>query len=112
ANVSTNRSHEQMILSGTSVAAPVVSGAVALMLQSNPKLTPILVKAILMYTAQPLAGYDMLEQGTGQLNVEGAVRLAKLVRTDLSNSTPLGTRLLVTSIPPFPYTSMDGYTFP
>jgi serine protease AprX len=36
-----------MELSGTSVAAPVVSGAVALMLQANPGLTPPLVKAIL-----------------------------------------------------------------
>ena len=35
------------------MAAPVVSGTVALMLQANPKLTPNLVKAILQYTAQP-----------------------------------------------------------
>ena len=111
ANVSTNRAHEQMRLSGTSVAAPVVSGAVALMLQANPKLTPNLVKAILMYTAQPLAGYDTFEQGTGELNVEGAVRLAKLVRTDLTNNTPLGAPLLVTATPPTPQTTIAGHTF-
>ena len=34
------------------MAAPVVSGTVALMLQANPTLTPNLVKAILQYTAQ------------------------------------------------------------
>lgn len=72
-----------MYLSGTSVAAPVVSGAVAVMLQANPYLTPNLVKAILQYTAQPLAGYNQLEQGAGQLNLVGAVRLAKLVRQDM-----------------------------
>ena len=94
------------------MATPLVSGAASLLLQANPKLTPNLVKMILMYTAQPLAGYNMLEQGTGQLNIEGAVRLAKLVRTDLSNLTPLGAPLLITSTPPKAYTLLDGYTFP
>src|SRR5437867_4034391 len=65
-----------MELSGTSVAAPVVSGAVALMLQVNPGLTPPLVKAILQYSAQPLPTANLLQQGTGLLNIDGAVRLA------------------------------------
>ena len=64
-----------MYLSGTSMSAPVVSGTVALMLQANPNLTPPLVKAILMYSAQPLRNADMFEQGAGELNVDGAVRL-------------------------------------
>ena len=49
-----------MELGGTSVAAPVVAGAAALMLQVNPGLTPPLVKAILQYTAQPLPGANLL----------------------------------------------------
>src|SRR6185369_15045890 len=81
------------------------------LLQANPKLTPNLVKMILMYTAQPLAGYNMLEQGAGELNVEGAVRLAKLVRTDLSNATLLGTPLLTSTTLPNPSSSFEGFTF-
>ena len=65
-----------MELSGTSISAPVVAGAVALMLQANPGLTPPLVKAILQYTAQPLPGASLVQQGAGLLNIEGAVRLA------------------------------------
>jgi serine protease AprX len=64
-------------LSGTSMAAPVVSGTVALMLQANPNLTPNLIKAILQYTAQQYPGYNTLRQGAGFLNTLGAVRLAK-----------------------------------
>jgi serine protease AprX len=66
-----------LALSGTSMAAPVVSGTVALMFQANPNLTPNLVKAILQYTAQPYPGYDALRQGAGFVNSLGAVRLAK-----------------------------------
>jgi serine protease AprX len=68
-------------LSGTSMAVPVVSGTVALMLQANPLLTPNSVKAILQYTAQEYPGYDPLVQGAGFLNALGAVRLAAFFAT-------------------------------
>src|SRR6185369_4759320 len=72
AGVSADDTRKMMYLSGTSIAAPVVAGAAALLLQVNPNLTPNLVKAILMYTAQPLAGFNAFEQGAGQINIDGA----------------------------------------
>jgi serine protease AprX len=73
-------------LSGTSMAAPVVSGTVALMLQANPSLTPNAVKAILQYTAQNYPGYNALTEGAGFLNAVGAVRLARFYATAHPNS--------------------------
>jgi len=63
-------------LTGTSMAAPVVAGTIALMLEANPDLTPNLVKAILHYTAERRARYEPATQGAGFLNARGAVQLA------------------------------------
>jgi serine protease AprX len=68
-------------LTGTSMAAPVVAGTVALMLQANPSLTPNLVKAAIQYTAQVYPGYNALTQGAGFLNTKGAVDLARFFKT-------------------------------
>jgi subtilisin family serine protease len=70
-----------LALSGTSMAAPVVSGTVALMLQANPSLTPNLVKAILQYTAEQRTGYSALREGAGFLNTFGAVQVARFFGT-------------------------------
>jgi serine protease AprX len=67
-------------LSGTSMAAPVVSGTVALMLEANPSLTPNLIKAILQYTAQRNPAYSSLRQGAGFLDSTGAVWMAYFFR--------------------------------
>jgi subtilisin family serine protease len=75
-----------MYLSGSSVATPAAAGAAAVLLQANPGLTPPLVKAILQYTAQVLPQGGVLDQGAGLLNLEGAVRLAQALRTDLADA--------------------------
>ena len=64
-------------LSGTSMAAPVVAGTVALMLQVNPSLTPAAVKAILQTSAEPHEAYSSMAQGAGFLNARAAVELAR-----------------------------------
>ena len=96
-SVSSSPIRSQMMLSGTSMAAPLVSGTAALMFEANPTLTPNLIKTLLMYTAQQLPNFNMFEQGAGELNVDGAVRLAKLVRTTITSSTTLGASLLTDS---------------
>ena len=86
-------------LSGTSMATPVVSGAVALLLQKNAGLTPDQVKARLMKSAyktfprystatDPTTGkhytsqYDIFTVGAGYLDIQAA-----LSSTDLAPST-------------------------
>ena len=78
-------------LSGTSMAAGVTSGVVALMIEanrdvSNTPLTPNTIKAILQFTALPLSSADALTQGTGALYGAGAVKLARTI----DPSTPVG----------------------
>lgn len=58
---------------GTSFSAPQVAGAIALMLEANPSLTPAEVKDILQRTATPLPPYYTFEAGSGMLNVHAAV---------------------------------------
>lgn len=61
-------------MSGTSVAAPVVSGAVAILLQDEPNLTPDQVKFRLKTTANKgWNGYSANKAGAGYLDIVAAV---------------------------------------
>ena len=77
---SSSTSASYMVLSGTSMAAPLVSGTAALMLEANPRMTVGTVRAVLEFTAQQLPAATLLEQGAGQLNAFGAVRLARVIK--------------------------------
>src|SRR5687767_3771895 len=78
-------------LSGTSQAAPIVAGTVALMLQANPALTPNAIKAILQFTAEARPEYDALTQGAGFANALGAVELARYLAAPDGSAYPTAT---------------------
>ncbi len=62
--------------SGTSMAAPHISGVVALMLEANPALTWREVKKILQDTATNIPGREAWEAGAGYVNAHAAVQAA------------------------------------
>lgn len=89
-------------LSGTSMAAAVVSGVAACMLEASrsvngypaqPSLSPNALKAILQYTALTLrddsgAAYDGMSQGAGGINAAGAIALAAALDTSQLEGAP------------------------
>jgi serine protease AprX len=105
-------------LSGTSMAAAVASGVVALMIEANrldegatSRLTPNTVKAILQYTAlavpetwSPSGIPAALAQGAGGINGAGAIELTRAINP----GSAVGTPWLETAISPF--TTIAGTT--
>jgi serine protease AprX len=79
-------SEPYLALTGTSMASPVVSGTIALMLQANPAMPPNLVKAVLQYTAEARGAYSTSAQGAGFLNARGAVQLAVSLANPLASA--------------------------
>lgn len=63
-------------LTGTSQAAPVVAGLVAVLLQANPNLTPAEIKEILMASARPIEDVSPNAQGAGTVYAPKALELA------------------------------------
>ncbi|WP_110928322.1 S8 family serine peptidase [Bacillus massiliglaciei] len=71
-------------LAGTSMAAPHVAGACALILQMHPEWTPEQVKSALMNTAKPITDkegklYHTFDQGAGRIQIPEAVNVSTLL---------------------------------
>jgi serine protease AprX len=64
-------------LSGTSFAAPVVSGMAAQILAFRPGWTPDQVKGALMMSGRRMPDASILQQGRGEVNLVRALRLTR-----------------------------------
>jgi serine protease AprX len=87
------------ILSGTSMAAAVVSGACALMLEKEPWLTPDTIKARLMKSSRKLS-QNAFVTGAGYLDIAAALEIGGEARVAISPSCILTKdhRAIVTDI--------------
>ena len=69
-------------LSGTSMAAPHITGAAALLKQENPTWSPDRVRAALLNQAQDLS-LDIYSQGAGKLDLSTFQNIGLVVKPDL-----------------------------
>ena len=95
-------------MSGTSMATPHTAGIIALMLEANPKLTPMQVKDILERTATNMTGRTYWEAGAGHVNAYTAVAEAAGLRYDFGATVNSlrefnANALLVGGVPPVPF---------
>ena len=74
-------------MSGTSMAAAMVSGAAALILEAAPGLTPRHVKMVLQAGASPMLREGLVASGAGSMNVWASRRMASDGLTPLLPST-------------------------
>ncbi|MHA2074350.1 MAG: S8 family peptidase, partial [Candidatus Hodarchaeales archaeon] len=71
-----------IILSGTSMAAPVVSGAIALLKQQFPTASPSAIRAALQESARFMNGESLYVQGSGLIDVNEASGLLQRSNID------------------------------
>ncbi|QFG22710.1 S8 family serine peptidase [Actinomadura sp. WMMB 499] len=72
-------------MSGTSMAAPHVAGAAALLAAQHPEWKPARLKAALTGTADPATGGDPYELGAGRLDIGEAARAPVLTAQSIAD---------------------------
>lgn len=85
---------------GTSFAAPLAASTIACMFEANPRLTPALVRTLLIDSAEPIPNVPRGRQGYGVLSAGSAVA------TVLQHEHHVAERL-----PTIPHVTPDGVTF-
>ncbi len=90
--------------SGTSYAAPHVSGAAALLIQKNPEIHHHEIKSLLLTTAEPVSDaygqeFSLSDAGAGRLNIERAYNASLIIQPphfveNISSDNPKMERIL------------------
>lgn len=104
-------------MQGTSMAAPHVAGAIAVIKQAHPDWTPEQIKQALVNTAEPISRYSPRVQGAGRINVAKAVKNSVFITYNSQPYAELGSftgnktiTLTITNKGPTTYTAnISGY---
>jgi minor extracellular serine protease Vpr len=90
--------------SGTSYAAPHVSGAAALLIQKNPEIHHHEIKSLLLTTAEQVSNaydqeFSLNEVGSGRLNIARAYKASLVIQPphfvqNISSDYPMGEQIL------------------
>lgn len=98
------------VLRGTSQAAPHVTGAVALLLQADPTLTPAELREVLRVTARDDGGGFTPRAGFGKLDVLAALRFVRGARASAVSATASSVGLTRDVVPPGDTTTIVSVT--
>lgn len=96
---------------GTSISAPLVSGAAGLLLSEYPRLTPTQVFSILKLSVDPIG--ETLSRigaiGVGRLNVERALQIAPAIAASAPTTTKPAEEIEASPVEPVVPTSDEHY---
>jgi hypothetical protein len=76
-------------LSGTSMSCPVVAGALAILKEAYPSITPETARIALLEGAQPLSNYEVdeaLKFGAGLINVSASLEFLESLSSDINDT--------------------------